>query len=53
MIRHSNRACDAKFKKTMFDNTFREKHGFYGGHFEIGHNHELLDESSIGNLIQT
>ena len=24
-IGHSNRACDAKFKKTMFNNTFREK----------------------------
>ena len=35
-------------------NTFREKkHGFYGGHFEIGHNDQLIDESSIGNLILT
>ena len=32
---------------------FKKKHGFYGGHFEIGHNDQLLDESSIGNLIQT
>ena len=32
---------------------FRKKHGFYGGHFEIGHNDQLLDESSIGNLILT
>ena len=37
----------------MFNNTFREKHGFYGGHFEIGYNDQLLDESSIGNLILT
>ena len=37
----------------MFNNTFREKHGFYGGHFEIGYNDQLLDESSIGKLILT
>ena len=32
----------------MFNNTFREKHEFYGSHFKIGHNDQLLDESSIG-----
>ena len=32
---------------------FGKKHGFYGGHFEIGHNDQLLDESSIGHLILT
>ena len=31
---------------------FGKKHGFYGGHFEIGHNDQLV-ESSIGNLIET
>ena len=28
----------------------RRNHGFYGRHFEIGHNHQLHEESSIGNL---
>ena len=37
----------------MFSITFRENHGFYGGHFEIGPYKQLLDESSIGNLILT
>ena len=32
---------------------FRRNHGFYGGHFEIGHNDQLLEESSIGNLFLT
>ena len=30
---------------------FGKNHGLYGGHFEIGHNDQLLDELSIGNLI--
>ena len=32
---------------------FGKKNRFYGGHFEIGHNDQLLVESSIGNLILT
>ena len=32
---------------------FVKNHGFYGGHFEVAHNDQLLDESSIGNLILT
>ena len=28
-------------------------HGFYGDLFEIGHNDQLFEESSIGNLILT
>ena len=53
-IRYQNCDCDVKFKKTMFDNTFLDKnHGFYGGHFEIDHNDQLHEKSSIGNLIQT
>ena len=35
----------------MFDNTFQN--GFYGGHFEIDHNDQLLEKSSIGNLFLT
>ena len=32
---------------------FRRNRGFYGGHFKIGHNDQLLNESSIGNLLMT
>ena len=32
---------------------FRRSHGFYSDHFEIGHNDQLREESSIGNLILT
>ena len=28
-------------------------HGFYGGYFEIDHNDQVLEKSSIGNLILT
>ena len=38
----------------MFDNTFQKKnHGFYGIHFKIEHNDQVLEKSSIGNLIVT
>ena len=32
---------------------FRRNHGFYGGHFEIDHKDQLVEKSSIGNLILT
>ena len=36
----------------MFDNTFQEK-SWIIRHFEIDHNDQLLEKSSIGNLILT
>ena len=41
-IRYQNCDYDVKFKKTMFDSTFQENHGFYGGHFKIDYNDQLL-----------
>ena len=58
-ILHQNRVYDMTIRSTMFNNAFyltaafREKSWFYGGHFKIGHNDQLFDESSIGNLILT
>ena len=37
----------------MFDNKFQEYHGFYSAQFEIDHNHQLIEKSSIGNPILT
>ena len=34
-ILNSSRACDAKFKKTMFNNTVRENHWFYGANLKL------------------
>ena len=52
-IRHSNVLMMRDLRKPCSIIHFGRNRGFHGGHFEIGHINQLINESSIGNLIQT